>query len=838
MKDDPSPTHRRACPTLAQLRSIASDPTLPLDDAVVDHLEQCTSCQDMVEQLARDDNLRDRLDERSGSQVKTRRSTAAWNAAASRLAGRIAAAARGEASVAATDSNLVSLPQPSLPRIDGYEILGLLGRGGMGAVYHAIHRKFNRPVAIKILPDASNADPARLQRFVREMAAIGQLDHPGIVQAYDAADHHSTHYIVMELVRGRTVSDIVRHHGRLTIEDSCEIVRQTAIALQHAHDNGLVHRDIKPSNMMVTRDGVVKLLDLGLARLSDGGEFIASELTTNGQIIGTLDYMSPEQAAGSDQIGAASDIYSLGATLYRMIAGHPVFAGPSHASVLSKLNALERDPPQSLRSFRDDVPEELDWLVMRMLNKSPEQRNIVASQIADTIGVYAAGADLTALAQTSENNVPCPGDMTEDTDCYLNAMSTLSANSEALLSDQTDASSEGVSDESSRKSVLRPLLIVGAIGVALAIASPFTGAFSSKSSDVSSPGNDRSSFAPIIQSSPSVTPRTHAAPTPQTEPTSTTTLTNVADPVEQQNEARQSRERWAKDHGMELTMVVDLPKGNQLKLMLIPPGEFLMGSDLTEIASLWDSRNWFYVRRFVETQSPRHLVHITQPFWIGQCEVTRGQFREFVEATGFETEAERTGRAKGFVKGIMVPDKRFVWHSSFEFEQQDDHPVVNVTRNDAFAFCRWLDELHPGQKFDLPTEAQWEYAARAGSRSHWYFGNEPNELKKHGWYNDNSPDLTNPVAQLLPNAWGLYDVYGNVWEFCRDRFGADYYQQSPLEDPLGPTEGELFVMRSGCWNNPTPARTASPSRKGTAPEEASVYVGFRVVCPVGTMNSP
>ncbi|MCA9138141.1 MAG: SUMF1/EgtB/PvdO family nonheme iron enzyme [Planctomycetales bacterium] len=837
MKGNPSPAHRRSCPPLDQLQSIASDPTLPTDDTVVDHLEQCTDCQDTLERLFRDDNPCDGL----VGEVKTRELSAHWNAVLSGLVGRIVEATRAEERFAARDS---VAPQSSLPEVDGYKILGLIGRGGMGAVYRAIHVQFDRPVAIKILPEASSANPQRLRRFIREMAAIGKLDHPGIVQAYDAADHNSTHCIVMELVQGRNVSDIVRQHGRLSVADSCEIIRQAAVALQHAHDNGLVHRDIKPSNMMVSSEGVVKLLDFGLARLSDDGGFNTSELTYDGQIIGTLDYMSPEQAEGSSQIDAASDIYSLGATLFRLIAGCPLFATPEHQSILAKLNAVENEQPKSLRWFRDDVPEPLDRIVMRMLSKSPEQRAIVPAQIADTIGAYAVGADLSALAKNSVDNDDSTDGETEETQQIHGSVSTRSTNLVNALSDRGDGSNHVDFGGSIPNIIVKTLLAFGAIGLAVVLAIPLSSLLSPRSSEQGNPKNNGPQLVDPLDHAMSPTDLMEIVTSSQIESNSTTTSARVMDPAEQQDPteqqdaARRSQQQWAAEHGLESQSVVSLPAGNQLQLTLIPPGEFMMGSDLNEISHFWNAKNWLYVQRFVESQSPRHRVQITKPFWMGRCEVTVGQFREFVAATGFETDAERTGRAKGFVKGVMVPDSRFVWHRSFKFEQKDDHPVVNITRNDALAFCRWLNELYPGRMFDLPTEAQWEYAARAGSRSHWYFGNEPEELVKHGWFDGNSPDLTNPVAQLQPNAWGLYDVYGNVWEFCRDRFDTEYYRNSPLADPLGPDEGEQFTIRGGCWNNPTPARTASPSRKRAGADEASVYLGFRVVCTVDTSDSP
>ena len=160
------------------------------------------------------------------------------------------------------------------------------------------------------------------------MKAVGKLVHPNIVHAYDAGEEAGIHFLVMEYVDGVDVTRIQKRCGQLAVADACEIVRQAAIGLQHAHENRMVHRDIKPSNLLATKDGVVKVLDLGLALLHEGDAAAARDLTNTGQVMGTLDYMAPEQADDTHAVDIRADIYSLGCTLYSLLAGQPPFAGP------------------------------------------------------------------------------------------------------------------------------------------------------------------------------------------------------------------------------------------------------------------------------------------------------------------------------------------------------------------------------------------------------------------------------------------------------------------------------------------------------------------------------
>jgi formylglycine-generating enzyme required for sulfatase activity len=270
----------------------------------------------------------------------------------------------------------------------------------------------------------------------------------------------------------------------------------------------------------------------------------------------------------------------------------------------------------------------------------------------------------------------------------------------------------------------------------------------------------------------------------------------------------------------------------QIKLKRIPAGQFLMGSAPSDKEADDDEKPW-------------HWVRITQPFYLGIHEVTRGQFRRFVDEASYRTEAERDGKG-GF--GWNEETKKFEQNPRYDwqnagFDQTDEHPVVNVSWNDAQAFITWLSRKE-GKAYRLPTEAEWEYACRAGSRTRYWFGDDPEGLAAVGNVADGTarekyPDwtlaiaardgyiYTAPVGRFRPNAWGLFDMHGNVWEWCSDGYDKEYYKQSPMDDPQGALGASSRVVRGGGWSGiPRLARSARRGR--LVPGDRDGDLGFRV----------
>ena len=283
-----------------------------------------------------------------------------------------------------------------------------------------------------------------------------------------------------------------------------------------------------------------------------------------------------------------------------------------------------------------------------------------------------------------------------------------------------------------------------------------------------------------------------------------------------------------------------------MKLVLIPAGEFTMGNRHTaeDEAKAFQPYGLAFSAGAFDMEYPPHRVRITQPFYLGAYHVTRGQFRQFVEATHYRTDAEKDSNgSSGYISdGAFEQKPQFNWRNP-GFAQTDEHPVVEVSWNDANAFCEWLSRKE-AVTYRLPTEAQWEYACRAGTTTRYYSGDDPETLtqvanvadatakaqfpdSKHTINGSDGYPFTAPVGQFRPNAFGLYDMHGNACQWCSDRYGAAYYATSPSDDPDGPAAGTWRVLRGGAWTYP-PHYVRSANRGGFLPSRHNAITGFRV----------
>jgi serine/threonine protein kinase len=285
--------------------------------------------------------------------------------------------------------------------VDKYRLLEVIGAGGMGQVYLAEHKVMRRLVALKVLTLKPGADPSLLLRFQREARAAAALDHPNIVHAFDADHDGKNHFLVMEFVDGTSLSNLVKRRGPLPVGRAASYIHQAALGLQHAHEQGIVHRDIKPGNLLLDRQGVVRLLDMGLAKLyHDHADNLTLE-HNGGQALGTADYLAPEQVINSAHVDPRADLYALGGTFYFLLTGQAPFALPT---VAEKLTAHQTRTPAPVRHQRADVPAELELVLQQMLAKKPEQRYPSAAVIAEALERWAD-----PVAPPPEGEIPLPG---------------------------------------------------------------------------------------------------------------------------------------------------------------------------------------------------------------------------------------------------------------------------------------------------------------------------------------------------------------------------------------------------------------------------------------------
>jgi serine/threonine-protein kinase len=363
----PNLTH----PGLEQLRGFVTSQLAGNEMAILrNHLRICSECQDLVQRLRNNDPV-----------GETRNENADALATQTKPLGAI----KEEANA--------NLPIPAaLARHSRYKVLNLLGAGGMGTIYRAVDSARDQYVAVKVL---HVCDRQAIGRFQREVELLSKLSHTNLVSFYEANLAGDQPYIVMECVEGLSLDRILTRKGLLKVADACEIIRQVALGLQHAHDQQIIHRDIKPSNIMVTPEGNVKLLDWGLGRIWEETTNPEIFLTMANQTLGTPDYIAPETLQNSHQADHLSDIYSLGGSLFTLLTGMPPRDwrnGNGQTGVLKK-------PDSAMNSVRRDTKPGLRRLVNQMLHKNRHYRPRTAAAVAEALAPYCVGANLTDLYQ-------------------------------------------------------------------------------------------------------------------------------------------------------------------------------------------------------------------------------------------------------------------------------------------------------------------------------------------------------------------------------------------------------------------------------------------------------
>lgn len=598
--------------------------------------------------------------------------------------------------------------------IQKYLILDLIDVGGMGMVFKAIHRTMNRVVAIKMISQNLFSSPEQIKRFQREVRVAATLDHPNVVRSFDADQTNGVHFLVMEYVSGSNLSQVIRDKGPLTLEQAVYCILQAARGLRYAHKRGIIHRDIKPGNLMIDKDEKIKVLDLGLANVdeslreystvlagkSDMHNTTQTELTNPGMMLGTISYMAPEQSLDASRADSRSDIYSLGCTFYFLLIGEPPFQGDSIFKIFLQ---HQNQNISSIRELRQDVPQAIEDIYLKMLAKNPDER-------FQTMG------ELISALEECEISLPKGNIFKEVHESKRENRINKRIKTRAQPSDIENPRS------SFRQINKNWFLLIPVIFLILGFGSyQILKPRPSKEERVPSPVTSVS-----IPAKPSPSKSEHSSPPPRIKP-----VKQDAPPP-------------------------DISVG--MKFKLIKSGTFQMGSD-----SDWES------------SKPAHSVTLTKPFEMSIYEVTQKQYETV------------TGTNPSYFKGA-------------------NNPVESVSWKDATKFCRILSEM-PAEKaagyhYRLPTEAEWEYAYRAGTTTKYWFGDDETQFSNYGWFIENADRTTHPVGKKEPNPWGLYDMSGNVYEWCQDVYGS--YPDKKVIDPQGKQSGLDRVLRGGGIRNEAP----------------------------------
>ena len=390
----------QTCPAPATLQSFSlGQLSEEKSDKLLTHLMTCESCQTELGTLETQEDTFVQNLKRSVDAVEDQFSSENE----CRIASTRALAALAQIEGAHSNGAMSNVPR----EIGEYEVVQPLGFGGMGHVFEGRHTKLGRKVAIKFIADHRRWDRTTQERFAAEMRNIGRLEHPNIVAAHDAREVDGLAVLVTEYIDGLNVSEIVKRQGKISIADSCEIAQRVCDALGYIDSQGLIHRDVKPSNIMIDKNGNVKLLDLGLARLQNDEH---AEFTATGQAVGTADYVSPEQINDSRNVDIRADIYALGCTLYKLLSGRAPFAVEAHTTAFAKMNAHVSETPEPIKNLRPGMPNELATLVMDMLKKEPSQRPQTTTELAKRLAPFSKNNSLAKLVEDSVTQVSLHND--------------------------------------------------------------------------------------------------------------------------------------------------------------------------------------------------------------------------------------------------------------------------------------------------------------------------------------------------------------------------------------------------------------------------------------------
>ncbi len=751
---------------------------------------------------------------------------------------------------------------PPLPdeAVVGYDFLRVLGEGGVGVVYEATQKSVERNIAVKMIRHEHGGDRREREKFLAEAVVTGRLDHPNIVPIHDVgATESGKPFYVMKMVKGTRWNDVIRQRS---LAENLDTLLDVCDAVAYAHSKGVIHRDIKPENVMLGEFGEVQVMDwgLGLAVNADGDvEEGHSDVAG-----GTPAYMAPEMVTGDQApVGVASDVYLLGGTLYEVVTGLRPHGGKRVLECLENahhnriqpteqrgvlvdiaLRAMATAPQDRYASVRDLKAAILDY------QNNAESINLTARGMADLEQAEQAQdyerfnqaifAFREALAMWSENVAAREQIVAAQASLARCAVQKADLDLAASVLDPDEPAHAGLRREVAaaqrRRALARRRLRnvrIFAIGatVATLVILATASIVIARARDQAVQAKEAAVLAQQAEAEQRRIAEIASAKARAEEQRAVAAKEELEDAIQAMVQARSDEERakataqaavvmaeQAQDKLARTGMLLDaswwvfdaaaarqrqqaaatvdqpvertvrLPGGVSLGLVLIPPGEFVMGSPPSETQRAADE----YL----------HRVRHVRPFYLAATELTEAQWAAVV------------GSAPACAAGRDVAEELPVVGVTYE-------AVVNELLP---ALQQWAPR---GYRFVLPTEAQWEYACRAGSAAAFHSGDSEAALQSVGWYVSNSERRVHAVAEKQPNAFGLYDMHGNVGELCRDTYDANYYLRAPREDPVCDTNADQRVVRGGSVLN-TPRHTRSAYRSYIYRKNHYDFVGLRL----------
>ncbi|MCG8422309.1 MAG: bifunctional serine/threonine-protein kinase/formylglycine-generating enzyme family protein [Proteobacteria bacterium] len=764
-----------------------------------------------------------------------------------------------------------------------YTITAKIGQGGMAIVYLAQHLKLARKAVVKVLRRHLLSDPEICKRFLNEAKAIASIQHPGVVVVMDRGQlEDGSVYILMEYLDGECLRDRLDRVGALPVARAMLFARQAADALGAAHENNVVHRDLKPANIFLVPDSLVrggervKLLDFGIAKLM-GDRKPSSIVTRSGVLMGTPIYMSPEQCRGAGSVDERTDLYALGCILFEMLCGRPPFDTKAAGELI--VLHLTQQPPAA-RSINTSVPADLDALIGRLLAKEPGDRYQTARQLVSALdsalAAYARASSRAPimpeeLAGRQPKSSP-PTELPDDrADTELADVGALSDTDRDVhlgrgRVDHTVSDDDDDAPPTQEFAPARPANVLARRQTARARSQAVTAGsrpVESHASDVSAaasaeltalwmPVDARRRPTSTRPASQSVQSRPDSGAQAVRPPANQAvdSLQPVAPPPQsilstgRITQLTHSRIMWF----LQIGLLIGFGVGALIYLMIWMVDSFQsttfapIASPQRDAATASAGREW---RADIASRATKYrpaLISIGRgTFWMGSPHRQKWRSKD-------ETPRHQVTLSPFYVCRTEVTQAQ--WHSVMRTRPSDcrhgcsdSSPVQNVSWFDAVEYFNRLSKREGLSRcyrrngtrvrwrrtctgYRFPTEAEWEYAARAGTGSIYSFGDNPATLELHAWYLANSDKRVHPVATRKPNAWGLFDMHGNVQEWVWDQFQRFYPEDAQL-DPTGPRHDKpRRVQRGGSFRN-EPKDLRSAVRYWNEPGSVNWDTGLR-----------